>query len=438
MQFRIWIKVNKFGDLMKILVIGSGAREHAIAWKLSEDSRVEKIFMAPGNAGTAHEHKCENVDIKYNDIPALLDFAQKNRIDLTVVGPEEPLSKGIVDIFEAKNFKIFGPCKDAAMIEASKAFAKDIMINALIPTAAYAEFNNYEKALLYVEKHGAPIVVKADGLAAGKGVTVAKTAQEAQNALKEIFLDKIFGESGSTVVIEEFMDGEEATYLAITDGETIIPLDVSQDHKQVFDGDKGPNTGGMGAYCPAPIVDKSKFERITREIANPMVQELARRGITYKGVIYAGLMIKGDDIKVVEFNCRFGDPECEVILSRMKDGFLDALLATCDGSLSNVQISSKDGASVCVVMASGGYPKSYKSGYPIKGLDEITDESVKIFHAGTKLIDGKICTAGGRVLCVTAHAETLQDSIGKAYAACEKISWDGVHYRHDIGEKALK
>lgn len=423
---------------MKILVIGSGAREHAIAWKLSEDSRVEKIFIAPGNAGIAYEHKCENVDIKYNDIPALLNFAQKNHIDLTIVGPEEPLSNGIVDIFETKNLKIFGPCKNAARIESSKVFAKDVMTNALIPTAAYKEFDNYEKALQYVEKHGAPIVIKADGLAAGKGVTVAKTVREAQNALKEIFLDKIFGSAGAVAVIEEFMEGEEATYLAITDGESIIPLDVSQDHKQVFDGDKGPNTGGMGAYCPAPIIDGDKFKQVTTQIARPMIAELARRGITYKGIIYAGLMVNGENINVVEFNCRFGDPECEVVLSRMKDGFLDALLATVNGELEKVQISSKGGASVCVVIASGGYPKTYQSGHPINGLEKIDDNSVKIFHAGTKLIDGKICTAGGRVLCVTAHGENLTKAIEKTYEACKKISWADSHYRKDIGAKALK
>lgn len=422
---------------MNILIVGSGGREHALAWKIAEDKRVNKIFVAPGNAGTATENKCENVDIKYNDILSLLDFAKKNQIDLTIVGPEEPLSKGIVDKFEENNLLIFGPSKNGANIEASKAFAKEVMNAANIPTAEYAEFSNYDDALKYVESKGAPIVIKADGLAAGKGVTVAKSVDEAKNAIKEIFLDKIFGSSGAKAIIEEFMDGEEATYLAITDGKKIIPLDVSQDHKQVYDDDKGPNTGGMGAYCPAPIIDKIKFQRVTNEIATPMINEMARRGITYKGVIYAGLMIKNNDIKVVEFNCRFGDPECETVLYRVKEGLLDALIASAKGELGDAQIIWKNEPTVCVVLTSGGYPKSYKSGYPITGLDKIGNDA-KIFHAGTKLENDKTVTSGGRVLCVTASGENLKTAIEKAYSACSKISWKDMHYRKDIGAKALK
>lgn len=420
---------------MKILVIGSGAREHAIVWKLASDGRVEKIFAAPGNAGTASENKCQNIPIKYSDIDALLNFALKNQIDLTVVGPEEPLAKGIVDAFEEKKLKIFGPSKQAAMIEASKAFAKDIMRKANIPTAGYAAFEDFENAAAYIKEKGAPIVIKADGLAAGKGVTVAFSIEEAQAALKEIFFDKIFGDSGAKVVIEEFMEGREATYLAITDGKNLIPLDISRDHKPALDGDKGPNTGGMGAYCPVPIVEEHKFTYITEKIALPMIKEMARRGIVYKGVIYAGLMINGDSIKVVEFNCRFGDPECEVVLSRIEDGFLDALIASASGSLENVVITKKEGSSACVVLASGGYPKDYKKGYEIKGLDKAFD-GVKIFHAGTKDENGRIVTDGGRVLCVTAFAGDLEQALRKAYIACEGISWPHMHYRKDIGAKA--
>lgn len=422
---------------MKILIIGSGGREHALAWKIAEDPRVNKIFIAPGNAGTATENKCENVDIKYNDITSLLEFAKKHKIDLTVVGPEEPLSNGIVDKFEENKLPIFGPSKNGAKIEASKAFAKEIMTAAKIPTAGYVEFSNYDDALKYIEAKGTPIVIKADGLAAGKGVTVAHTDAQAKNAIKEIFLDKIFGESGTNAVIEEFMDGEEATYLAITDGGKIIPLDVSQDHKQIFDNDKGANTGGMGAYCPAPIIDNAKFQRVTSEIAMPMINEMAKRGIVYKGVIYAGLMIKNDDIKVVEFNCRFGDPECETVLYRIKSGLLDALMASAKGELGDARIIWKNEPAVCVVLTSGGYPKAYQSGYPISGLDEI-GTNAKVFHAGTKLKNGEIVTAGGRVLCVTAGGADLKTAIQNAYAACSKISWENLHYRKDIGAKAVK
>lgn len=424
---------------MKILVIGSGGREHAIAWKLSQDNRVEKIFVAPGNGGTACEAKCENINIKAGDIKNLIAFAKSNNIDLTVVGPEDPLSQGIVNEFEKEDLLIFGPNKDAAQMEASKAFAKDVMKKAGIATAEYEKFSNCEDALEYINKKGAPIVVKADGLAAGKGVTVAFSVEEAKTAVKEIFIDKIFGESNSTIVIEDFMEGEEATYLAITDGENIIPLSVSQDHKRVYDNDEGPNTGGMGAYAPAPICNDEKIARVTNEIAKPMIDELKKRGITYKGVIYAGLMINGESIKVVEFNARFGDPECQVVLSRIESGFLDALIGSAKGDLSNIKVINKNMTATCVIMISGGYPKDYKSGYEITGISDADKiENIKVFHAGTREENGKILTSGGRVLCVTAIEKDLASSIEKAYSGVSKISFKDMTYRKDIGKKGLK
>ena len=423
---------------MKILVIGSGGREHAIAWKLSQDDRVEKIYAAPGNGGTACENKCENINIKADDFQGLIKFVKENNIELTVVGPEDPLSKGIVDTFEKEGLLIFGPNKAAAMMEASKAFAKDVMKSADIATADYAEFTNYDDAAEYVKKKGAPIVVKADGLAAGKGVTVALSVDEALNALKEIFIDKVFGAANNIVVIEDFMEGEEATYLAVTDGEKIIPLSVSQDHKRVYDDDKGPNTGGMGAYAPAQVCDSKKMDYVTNHIAYPMIKELKKRGITYKGVIYAGLMINGESIKVVEFNCRFGDPECQVVLSRIENGFLDALVASAKGSLGNINIINKNMTAACVILISGGYPKEYKSGYEITGISDADGiDNIKVFHAGTKLENGKLLTNGGRVLCVTAIGNDLKAAIDKAYEGVAKISFKDMAYRKDIGKKGL-
>ncbi len=424
---------------MKILVIGSGGREHAIVWKLSLDSRVEKIYAAPGNGGTASENKCENINIAVNDFQALINFVKNNNIDLTVVGPEDPLSQGIVDVFEKEGLLIFGPCKTAAQMEASKSFAKDVMKNANIATADYEEFNNYDEAVSYIHKKGTPIVIKADGLAAGKGVTVAFSMEEAENALKEIFLDKIFGSNNNLVIIEEFMEGEEATYLAVTDGHHIIPLSVSQDHKRVYDNDKGPNTGGMGAYTPAPVCDDTKLNRVTEEIAKPMIDELRKRGIIYKGIIYAGLMINNNTIKVVEFNCRFGDPECQVVLSRIDNGFLDAILASAKGDLSNIKIINKNVSAVCVILISEGYPKKYKSGYTIKGIENADSiDGIKVFHAGTKKDNNNIITSGGRVLCVTATDHDLASSIHKVYKGVDEISWENMAYRKDIGQKGLK
>ncbi len=423
---------------MRILVIGSGGREHAIAYKLSLDDRVEKIFVAPGNGGTAIENKCENINIKGDDFPSLIKFVKENDIYITIVGPEDPLSKGIVDIFKKEGLLVFGPNKAAAMIEASKAFAKDIMKSANIPTASYEKFDNYDDAINYVNEKGAPIVIKADGLAAGKGVTVAFNTDDATSALKEIFIDKVFGKDNNIAVIEEYMPGVEATYLAITDGENIIPLSVSQDHKQVYDDDKGPNTGGMGAYAPAPICDNKKIVYITNNIAYPMIKELKNRGIIYKGVIYAGLMINGDSIKVVEFNCRFGDPECQVVLSCIDNGFLDLLRASAKGNIRDINIINKNKVAVCVILISGGYPKDYKSGYEITGITEAEKiDNIKVFHAGTKYENNKFLTNGGRVLCVTATCDSLSVAIDKAYQAVEKISFQDMAYRKDIGKKGL-
>ncbi len=424
---------------MKILVIGSGGREHALVWKIAQDERVSKIYAAPGNGGTACEEKCENINIKASDIKSLINFAKENNIDLTVVGPEDPLSLGIVNEFEKEGLLIFGPNKDAAQMEASKAFAKDVMTKAGIATADYEKYNNYDDAVAYIRKKGAPIVVKADGLAAGKGVTIALSLEEAENAVKEIFIDKIFGEANSTVVIEDFMEGEEATYLAVTDGENVIPLSVSQDHKRVYDNDEGPNTGGMGAYAPAPICNDEKLKRVTNEIAKPMIDELKKRGIIYKGVIYAGLMINGESIKVVEFNARFGDPECQVVLSRIESGFLDALLGAAKGNLKGINIVNKNMTATCVIMISGGYPKEYKTGYEITGINEADEiENIKVFHAGTKTENGKILTSGGRVLCITAVGKDLPSSIQKAYEGVSKISFKDMAFRKDIGKKGLK
>ncbi|PLX70056.1 MAG: phosphoribosylamine--glycine ligase [Denitrovibrio sp.] len=424
---------------MKILVVGGGGREHALCWKIAQSPLVAKIYAAPGNGGTDLEDKTVNVDISATDIDKLLAFAKTEKIDLTVVGPEDPLSMGIVDAFEAEGLKAFGPNGDAAQLEASKAFAKEIMISAGIPTAAYGEFTELAPAKAYVMKQGAPIVVKADGLAAGKGVTVAKTVDEAMSALDEIFLDNAFGEAGSKVVIEEFLDGEEASYLAFTDGVTVLPMVSSQDHKPAYNNDEGPNTGGMGAYSPAPVVTDELFQYATEKIAYPLIQTMAAQGITFKGIIYAGLMVTKNGTKVLEFNARFGDPETQPVLSRLKSDIVPVFLACTDQTLDKVEIEWDENPTVCVVMASGGYPKSYEKGYAIEGIAEADKlEGVKVFHAGTATVDGKTVNTGGRVLGVTACGEGLEETIKLAYEAVEKISWKDLHFRTDIGAKALK
>ncbi|MCX8083983.1 MAG: phosphoribosylamine--glycine ligase [Calditerrivibrio sp.] len=422
---------------MKVLVVGSGGREHAIAWKLAESPKVTKVFCAPGNGGTANENKCENVDIKVTDFEKLAAFVMDNDIYFTVVGPEEPLAKGLSDFFEDKGLKVFGPKKDGALLEASKAFAKEVMVSAGIPTAFYKECNNYGSAVEYLKEKGVPIVIKADGLAAGKGVTVAFDMKDAENALKEIFLDKIFGEAGNKVVIEEYLKGEEASFIAITDGETILPFASSQDHKTVYDDDKGPNTGGMGAYSPAPIVDADVHRKVMNEVMYPLLEEIKKRGILYKGFIYAGLMIDNGKPKVLEFNCRLGDPETQPLLYRMKSDFFELIDVAIAGDLKGYDLQWYDEFSVGVVMVSGGYPKEYKKGYEIKGLEDVVND-VKVFHAGTKFCDGKYFTDGGRVLCITAKSDSLKGAIEKVYKEVDKISFKDCHYRKDIGMKGLK
>ncbi len=424
---------------MNVMVVGGGGREHAIAWKVARSEKVGRVFCAPGNGGTAVEDKCENIDIKPSEFSDLADFANKNNVELTIVGPEDPLVAGIVDYFENKGLKIFGPNKSAAKIEDSKAFAKDIMLKAGIPTAEYQRFTDYDEALGYVDKKGLPIVIKADGLAAGKGVTVAFDREEARGALNSILVDKIFGESGSSVVVEEYLEGEEASYLAFTDGKTVLPLQSSQDHKPVFDGDKGPNTGGMGAYSPAPVVTEDIMNYVTENVAYPLIKELKKRGIIYKGIIYAGLMITGNGVNVLEFNCRFGDPETQPILYRMESDITDVISKCIDEELNSVEIKWDEKPSVCVVVASGGYPKVYNKGCEITGIENAEKiKNVKVFHAGTANVNGRLVTSGGRVLGITAKGDKLQTAIDNAYKAVKKINFSNMHYRSDIGNKALR
>ncbi len=421
---------------MKVLVIGSGGREHALVWKIAQSPLVEKVYCAPGNPGTARIG--ENVDIKGDDLEGLLAFCRKEAIGLTVVGPELPLSLGIVDLFEENGLKIFGARKNAALIESSKAFAKDLMKKYHVPTAAYEVFEQIEPAVKFIDRLGVPIVVKADGLAAGKGVIVAGTRDEAVAAVTDMLSGNAFGEAGSRVVIEEFLTGEEASFLAFTDGRNIIPLVSAQDHKAVFDGDKGPNTGGMGAYSPAPVVTQSIHERVMAEVMRRTVDGMAAEGRPYLGVLYAGLMIDGDNIKTLEFNARFGDPECQPLLMRMKSDIVPLLLGVAQGEIGGMEIEWHDRAAVCVVMAAEGYPGTYRKGDEIKGLEVAAKmEELVVFHAGTAVKAGKTVTAGGRVLGVTALGTTVTEAIERAYHGVAAISWEGVHYRRDIGKKAL-
>ena len=423
---------------MRILVIGSGGREHALTWKIAQSPLVSEIYCTPGNPGMARNAAC--VDIGVNNFEALLSFARDQRIDLTVVGPEDPLSFGIVDRFEAEGFAVFGPSKAAAELEASKAFAKRLMQQNSIPTAAYAEFADMREAIAYVHAAGTPIVVKANGLTAGKGVTVARTVEEAEAAIRDAMNSRRFGDAGANVIIEEFMVGEEASILAFSDGKTVIPMLASQDHKPAYDDDKGPNTGGMGAYSPAPLVDAQLLDEIQRRILEPCVRGLAAEGRPYKGVLYAGLMIspKGEP-RVVEFNCRFGDPEAQVVLPQMKDDLVPILLACINGTLDRTTIEWNDGACVSVVMASGGYPGAYEKGKAITGIDaaEQTD-GIVVFHAGTAQKDGVLVTNGGRVLNVTATGEDLKSAIAKAYEGVDAIHFEGAQRRTDIGRKGLR
>ena len=421
---------------MKILVVGSGGREHALVWKLRQSPRVTKIFCAPGNAGISALATC--VKISATAIGALADFARAEGIDLTVVGPEVPLALGIVDHFEEKGLRVFGPRRNAATLEGSKVFMKDLLEKYHIPSAFYATFTDREEALRYIEKQAAPLVVKTDGLAAGKGVVVARTIAEAKAAVDLFMKEKAFGEAGSRVVVEEFLRGEEASFLAFTDGETVLPLPTSQDHKAIFDGDKGPNTGGMGAYSPAPVVTEPLHRQVMETVMLPTVKGLAAEGCPYKGVLYAGLMIDNGVVKVLEFNCRFGDPEAQPLLMRLKTDLVEVMEAVIDGRLADIALEIDPRPTVCVVMAAGGYPGKYENGKPIEGLAKAGQhQDVVVFHAGTAVKGDAVVTNGGRVLGVTAIGDTLQEAIGKAYKAAEEISWDGCYYRRDIGRKAL-
>lgn len=423
---------------MKVLVIGGGGREHTLVWKLAQSKSVDKIYCAPGNPGIAQLAECLDLDV--NNLEKLALWAKDHKIDLTVVGPEAPLVAGIVDVFKANGLTIFGPSGKAAEIEGSKIFSKELMEKYGVPTAFFKVCDNLADAKAYVEEKGAPIVIKADGLAAGKGVVVAMTKQEALDALDEMMgAHHKFGAAGNKVVIEEFMDGEEASLLCFTDGKTIVPMIAAQDHKRVNDGDQGPNTGGMGAYAPAPVMTPELKQKTIDTILRPVVDAMAREGRPYSGCLYAGLMIKGDSVKVVEFNARFGDPETQVVLPLLDGDLAQIMVACAKGTLSPDMVKWSDKSAVCVVMASGGYPASYKKGIPITGLkDAEAMADVAVFHAGTKAEDGKILTNGGRVLGVTAMAESIPAAQQKAYDAVEKIHFAGEHYRQDIAWRALR
>ena len=425
-------------DCRKILVIGSGGREHALCWKLAQSKRVEKVFCAPGNAGIAQHAQC--VDIKASDMEALAAFAKEQQAGLTIVGPEDPLANGIVDYFRENGLVVFGPSARAAAIEASKVFTKDLLSSAGIPTGRYRVFDDPAQALDYVKNvTGVPVALKADGLAAGKGVILPQTIEEAEQAINLIMRDRAFGDAGNRIVVEEFLTGEEASFMAITDGKNVLPLATSQDHKPVFDFDRGPNTGGMGAYSPAPVVNDDLYLQVMKMIMEPTVEAMADAGRPYEGVLYGGLIIKNGTAKVIEFNCRFGDPEAQPILMRMKTDLVDVIEAALEGRLNEMKIEWDPRAAVCVVLASGGYPGSYEKGKVISGLEDAADmDGVMVFHAGTDRQGDNYVTAGGRVLGVTALGDTIKDAIELAYRAVEKISWDGMHYRTDIGQKALR
>jgi len=421
---------------MKVLVIGSGGREHALVWKILQSIKVDQVYCAPGNAGISNIAEC--VNIKANNIKGLLDFALQNSIDLTVVGPEIPLALGIVNQFEKKGLRIFGPCIKAAQIEASKSFSRYIMEKYNIPIARGSSFDDPDKAIQYIKEQPTPIVVKADGLAAGKGVIICNTHDEAINSVRTIMTDKVFGDAGNKIIIEECLVGEEASFLAFTDGKSVLPLPSSQDHKAIYDNDEGPNTGGMGAYSPAPVIDRIMHDKIMDEVMYPVVKGLNAEGIKYSGVLYAGIMVVKDKIYVLEFNVRFGDPECQPLLMRLKSDLVDIIDACIDTRLDQCKLDIDPRPSVCVVLSSDGYPKSYDKGMPINGLENNFDENiVKIFHAGTALKDDKIIANGGRVLGVTALGDDIKNAINTAYETVKEIQWDGVYCRKDIGKKAV-
>ncbi|WP_373185709.1 phosphoribosylamine--glycine ligase [Halopseudomonas sp.] len=422
---------------MNILIIGSGGREHALAWKAAQDPRVETVFVAPGNAGTATEGKCKNVDIDVLELERLADFAAEN-VALTIVGPEAPLVAGVVDLFRQRDLKCFGPTAGAAQLEGSKAFTKDFLARHRIPTADYENFTEVEAALAYLKRKGAPIVIKADGLAAGKGVIVAMTLAEAEDAVRDMLSGNAFGEAGSRVVIEDFLDGEEASFIVMVDGEHVLPMATSQDHKRVGDGDTGPNTGGMGAYSPAPVVTPAVHQRVMDEVIWPTVRGMAAEGNVYTGFLYAGLMIDPDGApRVIEFNCRFGDPETQPIMLRLQSSLVALIESALQGQLDKSEAEWDPRPSLGVVLAAGGYPGNYAKGAVINGLEDAGKLDGKIFHAGTALADGRIVTSGGRVLCATALGEDVQQAQENAYLLAKKASWEGSFYRTDIGYRAI-
>jgi len=421
---------------MNILLIGSGGREHALAWKLRQSPRVKRIFAAPGNAGIAAV--ADLVQLAVDDVIGLARFARDERIDLTVVGPELPLTMGIVDEFHRHGLRIFGPTREAAQLEGSKAFTKDLLRRHGIPTGFFGSFSDADEAARYIAEVGVPIVVKTDGLAAGKGVLICQTLKEAEEAIDEVMRTRIFGDAGARVVIEEFLEGEEVSFIALTDGRTVLPLASSQDHKRAFDGESGPNTGGMGAYSPAPVVTPALHERIMREIMEPVVEALRAAKIDYRGVLYAGLMITDGGPKVLEFNARFGDPECQPLMLRLRSDLVDLIEGCIDGRLAEVDAVWDPRAAACVVLAAAGYPGAYEKGKIIRGLESLVGwQNGVVFHAGTARRDDAVVTNGGRVLGVTALGETVRDAVAEAYWAVERVQWDGMHYRRDIGYRAL-
>lgn len=423
---------------MKVLIIGSGGREHALAWKAAQSPKVAKVYVAPGNAGTAREPRIENIAIRADDVPALVDFARTQQIGLTIVGPEAPLVIGVVDAFRAAGLRCFGPTRGAAQLEGSKAFTKDFLARHHIPTAAYGVFTDLDKAIAYIRQVGAPIVVKADGLAAGKGVIIAQTEDEAVAAARDMLAGNAFGEAGHRVVIEEFLTGEEASFIVMVDGTHVLPLATSQDHKARDDGDKGPNTGGMGAYSPAPVITPQIHARVMREVVEPTVRGMAAEGHPYTGFLYAGLMIGLDGTpKVLEYNCRFGDPETQPIMLRLQSDLVELCEAALDGRLDKVEAKWDPRAALGIVMAAGGYPESYRKGDVISGLPQQDAPGTKVFHAGTAVQDGSAVTAGGRVLCVCALGNTVGDAQARAYELVRHIHWEGAYYRRDIGYRAI-
>lgn len=419
---------------MKILVIGSGGREHALVWKLAQSAKVSKIYCAPGNGGIAAQAEC--VPIEATDVDRLVQFAKEKNVNLTVVGPEAPLLQGIVDRFQAEGLAIFGPKRKAANLEGSKRFAKEIMEKYRIPTASFRSFTDPHEAKRYVRQQGAPIVVKADGLAAGKGVVVARTVEEAEQAIEDAMEKKVFGDAGNEVVIEEYLSGPEFSLMAFMDGTVVKPMVVAQDHKPVYNGNQGPNTGGMGAYSPVPQIPPRMVEQAVETILEPMAQALRKEGIEYKGVLYAGLMLTDEGPKVIEFNARFGDPETQAVLPRLQTDLVDVLMAVIDGHLADISLQWSDQASVCVILAAGGYPGTYEKGNPIAGISGQESGETIVFHSGTKRENGQIVTNGGRVLGVAALGESIDEAREKVYRRIEEVSFKEMHYRTDIADKA--